>query len=542
MDFCQCVSPNQLKAALKELRAPLRTERPLDGIYNKTMDRISQQPARRAQLALKVLSWLVKAARTLTVDEIRVAVSIPVAEDAPKLQEGDMPDSALLVEVCAGLAIIDENSNTIQLAHYSVQEYLAGNKVIPETRDFEPAIICIAYLSFAEPFQMDVSNKALSTTHPLQDYAISYLEHHLQRCDEHISVDSYLKFLQNREALCCYQGARITLKWRHHPNTPGASPLHEACRSGHYPAVRSILNGGVDISLSDSAGRTALYHAARRGHDAVVRLLLEHGADIPLSASANYTCLGAAAKHGHEAVVRVLLENGADSSASDPRGLTPLHHAAQLGHKTLVVLLLENGADMSVADKAGQGPIYHAARDGKLEIVRLLLENGADVSASDKFGQTPLFGAAFYGHETTVCLLLEQGAGISVRTNDGWTPLHGAAWMGQDAVVRLLLEKGADIPSHNNKGETPLYAGSSMGRIGVVRLLLENGANASDQANDGSTAESVAKTPEIRQVLYKALEGCTAVQVSEIPLSPFVHSQWACCPGSLSSAVINIRV
>lgn len=167
-DLCKYTTLRQVQQALKDLDSSLRVESSLNGIYKRAMDTIRQQHPSRRDLAQKVLAWLVKAKRTLTVPEIRLAIAIE--KGAYEAHEADMPEDAMLVEVCVGLAIIDENSNTIQLAHYSVQEYLVRNSVDPNSAELELTTTCLTLLSFkafTKPCITETELDARIRLHPL---------------------------------------------------------------------------------------------------------------------------------------------------------------------------------------------------------------------------------------------------------------------------------------------------------------------------------------------------------------------------------------
>ena len=58
-------------------------------------------------------------------------------------------------------------------------------------------------------------------------------------------------------------------------------PLYWAARHGNVPAVRALLESGVDVNkVVTGDSRTALYVAAWRGQVAVVNALIEAGADV----------------------------------------------------------------------------------------------------------------------------------------------------------------------------------------------------------------------------------------------------------------------
>lgn len=136
----------KILAELESLKNSSSNEKLLDPTYNRIMETLRGKPKNCVTLALQVLSWLVMAKWTLTVDEIRIAVS--VEPDRYELDDLDLPDIVTLLDVCAGLVTINEDTNTIRLAHYTIQEYLLNTSVIPGDAGLKVATACITYLSF----------------------------------------------------------------------------------------------------------------------------------------------------------------------------------------------------------------------------------------------------------------------------------------------------------------------------------------------------------------------------------------------------------
>lgn len=116
----------------------------LDGIYGRAMRNVNAQHPNRTRLATKVLTWPAKARRPMTVEELRMAVAVEAGQY--DITEQDMPHAGMLIEVCTGLVVIEDTSNTMQLAHYSVQQYLM-KEVVRGTGDFDLAFTCIMFLS-----------------------------------------------------------------------------------------------------------------------------------------------------------------------------------------------------------------------------------------------------------------------------------------------------------------------------------------------------------------------------------------------------------
>ncbi|TFK26346.1 hypothetical protein FA15DRAFT_571174, partial [Coprinopsis marcescibilis] len=96
----ECVSESDIRNALEVL------PRGVDGIYDKTMDRIKALPGRQADLAKRVLIWVTCAQRPLTVEELVLAVSVcPETFRFDKEMEPAGIDSIL--SLCCGLIQVE---------------------------------------------------------------------------------------------------------------------------------------------------------------------------------------------------------------------------------------------------------------------------------------------------------------------------------------------------------------------------------------------------------------------------------------------------
>ena len=180
-------------------------------------------------------------------------------------------------------------------------------------------------------------------------------------------------------------------------------PMYYATMYGNLPAIRALLQSGVDVNEPRDGfrhgckGITALWDSSSRGHAAVVKELIEAGADVNVRASApiakrsasaksntsgvilsDSTPLFAAAHYGHTPVVIELIKAGADVNVPRSDGFTPLHVAASKGHKACVVLLIQAGADVNPeAQKPSWTPLSVAIRSKHEKVVQLLKHFGA---------------------------------------------------------------------------------------------------------------------------------------------------------------------
>ncbi|KAJ7736177.1 hypothetical protein B0H14DRAFT_2212999, partial [Mycena olivaceomarginata] len=109
-------TPRSVQETLGNLPQDLNTA------YKDTMQRINQQKTDDRELALAALTWVRHAKRVLKVVELQEALAVkPGATD---LRPGDRSPISIILEVCAGLVIVEDTSSTVRLVHYSTQRYL----------------------------------------------------------------------------------------------------------------------------------------------------------------------------------------------------------------------------------------------------------------------------------------------------------------------------------------------------------------------------------------------------------------------------------
>ncbi len=157
------------------------------------------------------------------------------------------------------------------------------------------------------------------------------------------------------------------------------NPMFSAAYYGNLPAVRALLESGVDAnkSLTTKGRTTALRLAAANGDVATVKLLIEKVADLNMvHLSTGETALYVAAEQYNLVCVMELLKAGADVNIANKDGQTPLMVAVKKGSISLVALLIQSGADVNVVDNNGMNPLaltaVHACNIGKSKYDRLV--------------------------------------------------------------------------------------------------------------------------------------------------------------------------
>lgn len=160
------------------------------------------------------------------------------------------------------------------------------------------------------------------------------------------------------------------------PQSVFTEPIHWAAKRGNLPAVRALLDSGVDVDkaavshwifpntrlgssgVNSTEGQIALRCAAQKGHLAVVKALIEAGADVNKQGRDGDTALGAATAHGSTLVVMELIKAGADVNPF----CSPIFSAAELGNSIIVALLIQAGADVNRIYEDDMKPIDIALR------------------------------------------------------------------------------------------------------------------------------------------------------------------------------------
>jgi len=155
-------------------------------------------------------------------------------------------------------------------------------------------------------------------------------------------------------------------------------PMLLAAEHGNLPAIRAILQSGVDVNRTHGIWkRTGLHVAARYDQVDAVKLLLEAGADPNIrdeNGEQRDTALLRHLINNHEfgdnpLLVRALIQAGADVKIMDKKLNTPLHFTDS---EACALVLIDAGADIDAINKHGQSPLRNAIIDNRRAVERLL--------------------------------------------------------------------------------------------------------------------------------------------------------------------------
>ncbi|KAI1092542.1 ankyrin repeat protein [Rostrohypoxylon terebratum] len=520
------------KRQYRELGSDYKREL-LDKAYDEAMERINSQMGGMRRLGRKVLAWITCAMRPLSAVELQHGLAVEIGDT--EFDDDNIRAIEMIRSVCAGLVIVDDESGTIRLVHYTTQEYFdTRQESLFHDEKVGLAMACVTYLSF-DAFGTGSCGGIGRLTrrlqrYPFYDYAAKTWGLHVRDVaieNHELIIDLLMDKAKSSSAsqVLITTNADFANSYDTSDNSyrkfkPGYGlGIHIAASFGLGEAVMTLIKNGEDPNVRDAYGRTPLACAAARRYNEVVKLLLTvkgidpnaRGDDMVGSYStANQagewlgrnpyserlfkgswysnrcggTPLFYAALYGTDEVVKTLLDDSrVDPNARDYAfGATPLWCAAGNGHESTVELLLKKPAvDPDSRDDNGDhmSPLSIAAWRGHTAVVKLLLATeGVDPESYDWGAQTPAGRAAWQGHGEVFDVLLEDGR-IDPNAKDirGFTALLVAAKQGNGNIIELLQSKGGDIDFNapdKYSGTSPLQWTAREGREDAARVLLRD--------------------------------------------------------------------
>jgi ankyrin repeat protein len=488
----------------------------LDETYRRILDTI---PDEHKSYAVRILQFLTFSERPLSVNEIVDIIAVNTDGD-PYFDPSDrMPDHQEISRYCSSLVVVvsTESDDVLQLAHFSVKEYLTSNRaesvVAPEfqkaTASVSIARVCLAYLL---QFDHEINPTRVILDFPLAKYSATFWMSYAtvgNGAEESLMglIERFFCFLGGPYNVC-YSLHRPDQPWDENPgerNRMSASPLYYVAFGGLQKTVELLLEKNADVNEQGGFYGNALQAASYAGHDQIVKLLLERNADINAQGGFYGNALQAASHGGHEQVVKLLLERNADVNAQGGFYGNALQAASYAGHNQIVKLLLERNADINAQGGFYGNALQAASHGGHEQVVKLLLEKNADVNAQGGEYGNALQAASHGGHEQVVKLLLERNADVNAQGGFYGNALQAASYAGHDQIVKLLLERNADINARSGCYGNAMQVAAYRGHTEVLELLTTRGSISQLQDYYGRTllwwAAAGGKTTTVEAIL-----------------------------------------
>jgi ankyrin repeat protein len=447
--LCEQGTVGGIKSALKELPGNE------SGAFAASIRQIARKEKDKRferGLAKHVLTWVMHAKEPLAPDLIKESFAVQYSKR--RLNKDYVLAEVDWTSVCAGLVVMDIETQVLCLVHESAGKYLLEQDIIPRQADLDMAKTCLKYLLF------DKSGEY--TKRPLFKYAAKHWATHflLGGQDDVQTAELALEFLRNSvkdkqafQAMAGTDGSAFD----------GITGLHAATYFNLQGLAKRLIDEGVDINASCSNKQTALHWAVQYNRPALVELLLQ--------------------------------QETIDPNLQDENGDTPLHVAviwSMENSDSIVDKLVTGKARLDIRGGKGFTPLSWAIRYGPLSITKILINSLVDVNAESCEGWSPLRQAMFYSPSDIVDLLLRKGADLNrPSVVDGWTPLrHAVEWKNVQMVQRLLSRKSHPVnvnAKFDNGSNSLLEAVKGQNRY-IVWMLLERRAELDHRDGNGKTA------------------------------------------------------
>ena len=327
-----CLEYRTLQNALASL------PKTLDETYARILRGI---PEEHKQNATRILQFLTYSERPLKIEEAVDAIVVDAEADQYFNPKYRMPDPHEISCYCSSLVVLvsakghsydededhsydeDDKIVKLQLAHFSVKEYLTSNRLDNNiAQNFQEvaakasiATVCLAYLLHLD---MELPTEEIRQRFPLAQYSARYwITYAAVAESKGEKLQGFIKefFCYHRSSYRnCYNLHRPDRSWDNEPAESGeepASALYYASFGGLVHAVKYLLSQGVDVNAQGGLYGSALQAALRQGHDKIVELLLSKGADANAQGGEYGSALQAASGEGHDKIVELLLSKGA---------------------------------------------------------------------------------------------------------------------------------------------------------------------------------------------------------------------------------------
>jgi ankyrin repeat protein len=470
--------------------------------YDNAMKRIEEQNEEDRHIAHSALIWVVNARRPLTVAELRVALA--VEPGAQELDDDNLLDIEIILAVCAGLVIVDEQLSVVRLVHYTAQEYFESIQPqrFPDAQT-EITRTLLTFLSF--DCSMNSSWVYSQDLPPLVEYS--------QYCLMHAIGPPEIAL---RNMILEFHG--LDLCWK---NTIGWGWVSPPWNSVDFPSQPSALWIAAAANLLETAkfllkeaptpqhsDSPEISVASYYGHLQMVELLVEHSANVNAQGGHFGHALQAASFNGHIDVVQLLMEHGVNVDAQGGEYQSALQAASCNGHIDIVQLLMEHGANVNVQGGQYGSALQAASVNGHMDIVQLLIEHDADVNMQGREFGNALQAALYNGHMDIVQLLIQHGSHVNVQGGEHRSALQAASINGHIESIQFLIDQGAEVNVLGGEYGSTLQAASYYGHIDIVQLLIKHGADVSAQGGKYGSALKAAlyREPDDNQPLIQRLE------------------------------------
>ena len=459
----------------------------IDNTYNQAWSRVLAQRPHQAELGKRVLLWVVNAIRPLRKQELEHALAVEEGDE--ELDFESLLDAGSLSSFCAGLVVINDQSNLVSLVHPTTQEYFEKHKedLFPSANE-EIATVCITYLcmrTFSDQGALATSEAFHQrwSLNPLLGYAAVNWGLHVRSSKSQQATELSLSLLRREKARLAATQALVL-------NTIGTRDMGTEWPGSHKFVPNDMLE-------FDRFGSTffldSIHLASYFGLVDSVKVLLQEGCEVDTLDGLNGTSIHWTLIEAQQQMLDYLLDHGANPNREK--------YECSLRRWPMI-------SDFST-------PLGIAAYNGDNRAIESLTEHGADVNLRGSYKWSlGALSAAFYGrNHDTVRLLLQKGADVNLDTR----LITDAATWGSFETLKLVVEAGMKRESL----QIPLARAANAGQYERITLLLKHGARA-----DGPTDTGDAQNEDFHQDQQSDASETDDAKDYMTPLVNSVAAQW----------------
>ncbi|RFU28312.1 hypothetical protein B7463_g8022, partial [Scytalidium lignicola] len=500
-----------------------RCPKQLDGIYKGLLQAIEDSELLEAG---RLFQWICFAARPLSVDELRIALTIHLSGPKHSLEEyrdecnpyyipNEQKMKKRMIYLTRGLADVSnsksaEGKTFVRFYHETIKEFmikdglqyldsrLKRSQGFVVTANFQLANTCLDYLSTTNIRIAFSGTQMRSPTKFLfLHYTTMYWLDHAINAEKDGFGEEVKWSSQDALKIWVRTGSTIEQDSKQSPEE-GTSLMHIAAEHGLERLAKHIIGeskqetkGLAQKSFTRTTPRSRINVSDSSVQESVKNGPRDNRQQSPMVISniIRQNCYNS--KGGSNSNISKAREQAKSPTKGSMRKVTGYQKVLgqQGNHKTgsgKQRLNIQNYiiVGMVTSNEKGCTAFYLASVNGHLEVVKFLYEHGADadIHASNKDGWTPLNAASSNGHLDVVKFLYEHGADSDIHTTskNGWTLLNSTSDSSYLNIVKFLYEHGVDADIHTtNKGSwTPLNSASDNGHLDIVKFLYEHRANA----------------------------------------------------------------
>ena len=521
------------------------------------MERIENQEPDHRRIALKAMAWVCYAFRALSLKELQHALAVEPGDTV--LDEDLVMDGQSITSLCAGLVVVDQRTNVVNLVHYSTKSYFDDIRYtqFPEFHA-KITLICATYLTLDSLKGAKIWE--MVQDYPLACYAAQFMGDHARNSPEESLEPSILDIICNllshpdkrKPLLSLLDGLDLIQAGFYSKGKPMTREKTEDSIDASVEAeMPTLFASALEVEHADTS--SSISSQTTTGSDTET-LVGDRANDeevwetrIKTSRIPEVTALHLAASMGLAKIASLLLKETTNIDAVDETGKTALALALERGFEKAVEFLLNSGACVDLRFEHGRGVLllitergWFNAGDTIVEKARLTAKGETPGRAQDRINfllavyennigeskrlgvkgelqlksldrdisAAALFLAVEKGSVQMVETLLALGIDVNSKDDLGQIALHRATRRTDEKMLRTLLKSGADVESKDDDNRTPWSANLRCKNSDILQILLDAGANPSTCGQQGvSELYTAAKDGDTEIVKYMLRSG-----------------------------------